>query len=311
MPCYVKVGEVYKPWVKVWQKVNGEWKLTPNWYIKRGTWKLIHTTRHPFYFSKTLTTQANYNLYTDLVANGWNKEDYVVAEVTVPAGVIITSLNSQAYAFSTGFNFPRDSSLTLVVDGVIQGRGGDGGQGGGSNDTASSGRNGGPAVFTSIPTALRGNGLISGGGGGGGGGASVRGRPWTASSWRYSTGLGGGGGAGAGGGVGGLTSSYVDPDGFGILVDAAPGYSSSLEAPGAGGYPGGYLVIADSQVFGGAGGAGGMFSSGEAGGEVNLFRAYYITGWPSGSGGWGGAAFGGYALIDPADFSGNIRGARE
>ena len=300
MPIYIKDG-TYKPAVKIWQKVGGAWVETPQWWIRHGgSYKLIHTTRNPFYFNVTLPNTVNFNLRDACIAAGWNQTDYVKAQVTVPAGVTVTASSVGIYAFSTGINFPADSSCTLFLQGTISGRGGDGG---GSTQAAQAG---GPAIFASIPLELLGEGVLQAGGGGGGAGGSVVARlstfPPTASEARAG---GSGGLGGAVGGVGGAgTSTYVDNLGFWQLYrgTGAPG--------GLGGLTSANVL---TQMVGGIGGVGGVGEAGSAGTTAYTYFqpgggvSYYALTPPT-EGAPGGSAYSG--TVDTASFTGTILGYR-
>jgi hypothetical protein len=98
-------------------------------------------------------------------------------------------------------NWPATITLNIVNNGLISGRGGDGGFGGVRNEqlAPTAGTNGLTGIFCTVPCSITNNGTIQGGAGGGGGGS-------------YSfNGDGGGGGGGMGGGVAGFGA----PSGFG------------------------------------------------------------------------------------------------
>jgi hypothetical protein len=153
---------------------------------------------------------------------------------TINAGVIVGSNSITLPAFDIG-SWPTGVTVTLVVNGRIQGKGGAGGKGGyvffnpGTGDGAGlPGENGGVALYTRYAIDLYVEfGALFGGGGAGGGGQSG-GVP--------NAGGGGGGGAGAGqtpsvGGQGGEAAGTASP--------GAPGSDSTTEAGGAGGAGGG------------------------------------------------------------------------
>lgn len=132
----------------------------------------------------------------------------VTVNLTIPAGVTISSFNSRTAALDLS-GFASGSIINLINEGLIHGMGGAGGKGAalmdqgsglgnGNNETGFDGRNGGLAILgpgAGITCNIyNANGRIWGGGGGGGGGGFT----FAAGSQN-----GGGGGGGAGGGAGG------------------------------------------------------------------------------------------------------------
>lgn len=311
MPIYIKDG-VYKPAVKIWQKVGGVWVVTPQWWIRHGgQYKLIHTTRNPFYFNITLPNTVNFNLRDACIAAGWNQTDYVIATVTIPAGVSVTSSSPGIYAFSTGINFPPDSTLRIILDGVISGRGGNGAGGNTYNTNGSPATPGGPALFAALPCTLTGTGLLSAGGGGGGGGGGVHGISRSSTigdSWGAAGGGGGGGGLGSGLGGSGTPAQgqYANRQGGGAGGAGTPSTS------GGGGARGYSAFYSTSFLYGGTGGAGGMGGAGFSGGTSSTQGytgpAPIVTHNPPSLGAPGGSAYAG--VVNTASFTGAIIGLR-
>jgi hypothetical protein len=182
--------------------------------------------------------------------------------VTVPSGVFVGSTATDGFAMLVPNSFNPADTVTIVNNGVIQGRGGNGGD---SQFGAQSGGNpglvGGGALWVNRPTAIQNIGVIAGGGGGGGGGSG-----WTPHKGPTGWGGGGGGGAGFNSGTGGGGPFPGNP-------------SDNLN--GGAGNPGDYQGI-----FGGAGGGRGQLGQaglptgghnprpGGAGGPAG----FYITG---------------------------------
>lgn len=162
---------------------------------------------------------VNFNINTALIALGWDGLSPFKASVVVNAGVAVGSSTTSAYAFDTGTVFPQGSEITLINNGTITGRGGDGGGAG----RAYAGDPGGPALIARTAITITNNGVIQGGGGGGGSRPDL--------GWG-----GGGGGAGYPGGTGGIGGGYDDGQG-------PNGRVGTLSAGGIGGY-----------YYGGAGG---------------------------------------------------------
>lgn len=90
---------------------------------------------------------------------------YSIFNVTIDSGVIIGSNSTGTPAFTTG-SFPAGSVLTIVNNGTIVGRGGNGGAWG-SATVATNGDDGGDAMIFTLDATLTNNNLIGGGGGGG------------------------------------------------------------------------------------------------------------------------------------------------
>ena len=176
---------------------------------------------------------VNYNLKTAL-GNPTVAKKFVV---TLSSGVVVTSSSPFTAAFDTGA-LPTGSTVTIINNGAIIGKGGAGGYPG-------TGGAGGDALSTSVTLTIDNtNGYIFGGGGGGG---------------AADNGVGGGGGAGLGAGSsgsrpGGQGSGGITGTGGGGNSDPAYGYyggngGSYGTAGGAGTY--------DYRLVKQAGGAGG------------------------------------------------------
>jgi hypothetical protein len=146
----------------------------------------------------------------------------VTLKCIIASGVIVgsTAAGTSGIAFDVG-DWPAGLPLTIVINGRIQGKGGDGGRGGkidGLTETSpTNGEAGGTALYTrfAIDVELNSTGEIWGGGGAG---AGARGRPLNQP--------GGGGGAGQG-----KTPSL----GGAATSPATAGADSTPEAPGSGG----------------------------------------------------------------------------
>jgi hypothetical protein len=126
-----------------------------------------------FVYNATIASDtANYDMYADAVAVGWNQTAPLRMTVTVNSGVNVYSNSVGSYAFSTNTGFPSGTILTLINYGNIVGRGGDGGTGGGPRSAGSGGGSAGPGLYAGYTITVYNYGAISGGGGGGGGGGS-------------------------------------------------------------------------------------------------------------------------------------------
>ena len=151
---------------------------------------------------------------------------------TIIAGVVVGSTLTSNPAFDVG-SWPAGVIINLVVQGRIEGRGGDGGQGSGH-----AGANGGTALYTrfAISVDFTAAQIWAGGGGGGGGGSKN-----------------GGGGGGAAGSLPGYGGGLAGTGG-------TPGTDGTLTTGGSGGAGGG------SNSGGNGGGPGLDGTAGNAGG---------------------------------------------
>jgi hypothetical protein len=243
-----------------------------------------------FTFSPTITSTQNLNIKNYALATGWNGTSILNATITIGAGVYIWTDSTSLYALDTGSSFPVGSTISIINNGFIMGKGGAGGSGSPYGVAPLyNGRVGGPAINiglngTSINTT---NGYI--GGGGGGGGAIF--------SYYEPGSFGDGGGGGAGGGQGGDGST--DTPGR----DEAPGAAGgAIGQKGNNGYvnryygtggAGGRIMPGATQYYfdvnigaGGDAGGAGHWEGGYGGGAGN-------PGGPGRMGGGGGAGGGG------------------
>jgi hypothetical protein len=216
---------------------------------------LIGAGASAFNFNKTISSNTiDYNLYNDMITNGWNGISAVSASVTINGGVYVYASTTSTYAFNIG-SFPTGSVINVVNNGVIAGRGGSGGAGSNGSQAAGQGLAAGPALYTASSVTITNNGIIGGGGGGGGGGGACVAK-------------GSVGGSGGGGGI------VFGPAGAGsnYLVSAPAGTAGTLTALG----PGGASASNGNRV-GGAGGDGGSYgSAGSTGGNGNTGTTFNL-----------------------------------
>lgn len=265
-------------------------------------------------FEFTFGGGTNVNLRSLAVTNGWNQSSQVKATNT---GNIISS-SAGSYALTIDGSFP--GGVDFVNNGLIVGRGGDGGVGARvasasqitfTSVPAGPGSSGGPALIAGVPVRITNNGTINGGGGGGGGGGSLT----AAISRSYN----GGGGGGGGGGIGGSTGGLGGPSSRGgvfwpnvtvsIVSNGADGNNGSATTAGFGG-SGGSSGFSPYLAYGGAAGAGGGGgSSGGTGSNPFASGGAAIMHYQGGqNGGASGAAVNGNGNITWV-LSGNINGA--
>jgi len=225
-----------------------------------------------FTFIKTIASNTqNYNLATDATAAGWNGIAPLIATVTVDTNVYVWSDTTSTAAFATGGPFPTGSTVSIINNGFIMGRGGDGANMTGASQGTKYGTNGGPAMTLNYNVSITNNSYIAGGGGGGDGLSLT---PDAA-----------GGGGGAGGGTGGsgwtVTGNVTSPGSAGGTVG-----NTATSSSGTGAAMGGGRILPGSSIHEAGGRGGGTIRS--AG--PNLTNR--IGG--GGGGGWGakpGAAF--------------------
>lgn len=237
-----------------------------------------------FTFAPTLTgLVSDYNVNTAAIAAGWDGVRPLIATITIAAAAVVygTSTVAGAAAFTVP-SLPNGSIVNIIRNGIIIGRGGISGAGGGGTPGSAVGQTGGTgfdALSLQYPVTLYGTGMIASGGGGGGGGQGIT---IDSPNGQYSS-AGGGGGNGAGtggsltGGAGGAGVRVGDPTyhatGGTGGVGGAPGMTggsgtaatgvgpvNSTRAPGAGGAPGRAIVNAEfvtlnGDVFGDVRGA--------------------------------------------------------
>jgi hypothetical protein len=206
---------------------------------------------------------------------------------------ITITVNNGVYVYSTDVSSPAlaisgataGDTVTLVNNGFIIGKGGNGTETAGFN--ASNGSPGGPAMSLGNNISITNNSYIAGGGGGGGAGI-------------YPSNALTGGGAGGGNG-GGSGPNYYGGIGGGPGQAGAQGTSNQGNFPNYGGGGGGGRILPGVGGFGsvfqtkpGGGGAGGgstvggqnggTAGSGGSGGSAGEDRGGYSAG---GGGGWG------------------------
>lgn len=251
-----------------------------------------------FVFNKIISSNTqNYNLRTDAIAAGWNGITPLMATVTINNGVYVWSDSTATAGFDTGSSFPIGTALSIINNGYIIGKGGNG-------VLRANGTAGGPAMNISYPVSITNNSYIAGGGGGGGGsnGAANSGTPP-----QYGV-TSGGGGAGGGDVLGdyGSTGGAVGQAGtngtslVNYNVGFAGGGGGGRVIPGVGGVGSYYGGVGGTA--GGAGGAvSGAFGSASVGGNGGSAGQPGSDGTggtlgagAGGGGGWGAA--GGNAL---------------
>jgi len=209
--------------------------------------------------------------------------------VTINPGVTVGSTSTSTFALTVPSAFSPTDNITIVNNGTIVGRGGNGGAGSPNvvPSNATAGGAGGTALRILRPTTITNNGTIGGGGGGGGGGgrggpSSVQGPESPSPVSGATAGAGGVGGGGAGfdagspngsatAGGGGATGSSSQPgqpfNDFGVNTGGTGGTGGARGAAGSSGGGGTVTpfqgpVVQNSSNPGAGGGAAGAYISG-------------------------------------------------
>ena len=232
-----------------------------------------------------LTISSNTNNYNIFSNKGGT---YVAGKsnvtLTINSGVAVGSTSTGTYALDTGTGWATGDTITIVNNGTVKGRGGDGGDGegldalGGLINNGTDGGVGGNAFRAQFATTFTNNGSVYGGGGGGGGGgaASVP-AGFKGSAYNQISGGGGGGGAGVNGGSGG-TGGFHGP-----LNQSGNNGSSGTASSGGSGGAGKIRSVNGAVGSGGDGGnGGGLGSAGSNGtngsGGTTIYAAAHAGG---------------------------------
>lgn len=162
---------------------------------------------------------ANYNIATAL-GNPTTPKNVIL---TINSGITVYS-NSTSQASLDTSNLPSGSTVKIINNGLIVGRGGNGGFGGGHCWLAvpTAGGNGGDAINATVAVFVDNtNGYIYGAGGGGGGSGS------SCASF-----AGGSGGGGAGYGAGGSSTSWFPAAESGTATAGGAGRQGHIDSYG-------------------------------------------------------------------------------
>lgn len=189
---------------------------------------------------------TNYNIFT--AAGSPGQRTTVVLTIN---NVYVYATTTGVYALDTGTGWAAGSTIWIINNGVVCGRGGAGGTSG-TNGVGTAGAAGGPAFRAQFAVTVTNNNTFAGGGGGGGGaGGYLSGKSYV------KTGGGGGGRVlGAGATTGGVTAT---------LAAAGAGGTANTGTGGAGGNLGAAGGTGQTRTFaGGAGGPAGNYVVGNA-----------------------------------------------
>lgn len=209
--------------------------------------------------------------------------DGVNLKCIVESGAIVSATGPNNVAGAPAFDvgaWPVGFPVTLIVNGRIEGKGGQGGRASSPNGIA-----GGPALYSRHAINLEvGTGEIWGGGGGGGSGEAR----FNSGTGQYRCSCGGGGGGGLSFGIGGIGMTCNG-------VKSADGSPGTLTDGGAGG-------ASANANSGGAGGAPGFAGNAGAQGGIGSQIA------PRGAGGAAGASIDGLSYVTVTVGPGDLRG---
>ena len=248
---------------------SGPITMPTNFYSKSSTFPVPITSN-----------QNNINLRTLALSLGWDGVSQV--QLTINSGVTVSSTSASTAALVINGVWPN--GVTLINNGIIQGKGGTGGKGGsGSGGPGCVGQAGGTALFVSSAASINNANTLAGGGGGGGGGAQTA----------VLGGSGGGGGGGASFGVGGPRGCVRAG-----VNGATPGSPGTATAGGSGGI--GAAPGYSAPAKGGNGGAGGALGTAGSSGTRSADGTY--------AGYAGGAA--GYAVVGNSNITWISTGTR-
>lgn len=245
----------------------------------------------------SLTISSNTNNYNIFSSKGGS---YVAGisdvTLTINSSAAVGSTSTGTYALDTGTGWSTGDTITIVNNGTVKGRGGNGGPGQqrieGSTDnaiypagttvgnTAPSGNAGGHAFRAQFAVSFTNNGSVYGGGGGGGGAgmrsfAGFKGDPDS-----FNGGGGGGGGAGVNAGSGGPGGTGYSGTSVMTSRNGPSGSSGTATAGGAGGDD----ASSSSDVYAAGGSGGGLGANGSTG-----ETGYTVLGFQSLPGGPGGS----------------------
>jgi hypothetical protein len=250
-----------------------------------------------------LTIAANTNNYNIFSSKGGT---YVAGKsnvtLTINSGVSIGSTSASAAALDTGTGWASGDTITIVNNGTVVGKGGNGGNGATARLNSSSitsytseihagnGEDGGDAFRAQFATTITNNGTFAGAGGGGGGAASSTYYDSKFNSNDVTGGGGGGGGAGTNAGSGGSAGrgkNYWQSNTFYSSNRVATSASSGTATTG--GVGGGSVSSSTGYNLGILAGAGGALgSAGVAGQAPGVYRGGLVPGTTNGTGGAAG-----------------------
>ena len=222
------------------------------------------------------SSTQNYDVFSNASPSPLYAAGITDVTLTINPGVLVGSSATTTYAMSVPSGFNPGDTVTIINNGVVQGRGGNAGAGSTSPGVGGGGNPGGSALYVNRATTITNNGTFAGGGGGGGGGRGntryIPSGPPKSPSFSPSPLRGGGGGGGAGypGGSGGAPN--------GGAGSSTGGGGGGAGASGPSSSPKGTTTV--SAYPGGAGGGRGANGAGAPSGGAGGSTGRYATGNP-------------------------------
>ena len=200
--------------------------------INSSVWLAGGTFELSYAISSSSTAGHEIESYAKTTGNGsqtWDGLTPIDVTVTVNPGISIGHTSPSGYALDTGNGpWPGGSEITIINNGSIHGKGGDGG---GSPNGA--GQAGGTAINIQYPVTIQNNGTISGGGGAGYQPGDPGGSTSTAGNGGHRAGAGGGlGAAGSTGtsGSAGAAGYYIKQNSNSVTWSATGTRNGSAQA---------------------------------------------------------------------------------
>ena len=191
---------------------------------------------------------TNYNIFT--AAGSPGHRTTVVLTIN---NVYVYATTTGVYALDTGTGWAAGSTIWIINNGVVAGRGGAGGTSG-TSGVGTGGSTGGHAFRAQWPVTVTNNNTFAGGGGGGGGAGGY----FDGKSYLKTGGGGGGRVLGAGATTGGVTATLGAAGGGGTANTGTGGAGGNLGAAGSagqnrsfnggGGGPAGNYVVGNANV---------------------------------------------------------------
>lgn len=238
----------------------------------------ISVLSKPSKYYEISASTANFNLRTAL----GNPTIPINVVCIIKSGVVVSSTSTTSPAFDIGSGWATGTTIKIINNGSIYGKGGNGGTG--ALGTGGAGGFGGNAMALSYNVIIDNElGIIYGGGGGGGGGGGyIRSGPLGV----YGRSGGGGGGGGAGvssGSGGGHDPTYGGQNGNpGTNTSGGLGGAGKIDSGfGSGGTGGTGGINGAAGSTGGSGGTSPGGAGGAAGKAINL-NGYTVT-WIAGA----------------------------
>lgn len=178
---YGGAGGTWRRFYDRFRGVGGSWRQIKEKYVGAGgVWRLVYRRQFTLVISSNTTY---YKVRDALIAAGWDTVVPINVELQINLSVYVTPTSTATWAIDWQQALPTGSIIHVENRGIVAGKGGVGGNGGGDFAGATAGSNGGDAmrIFDDMTidniATFSGLNIISGfflgGGGGGGGGGKV------------------------------------------------------------------------------------------------------------------------------------------